>query len=257
MSEYPGWHSILQPGEKILWQGAPVARIDLREVIASGNWQQAMMGIFFACFGLFWTSGAYRATGDMFALIGLIFTIQGMVMAGKVLVWPSFLLSRSYYTLTDRHAFIATDDPLRGRKIASWPLEPGMVLEWVDTRPPTIIFGTQGVEGRVEFRYIDEAETVMRLARGVEAGQRARNAHSPRGGEWLGEEWGWREHSGNSETKGDSADIAASNIPQVDAARRGDAPAIRPADADRQPKGEQPPPLPPPLPGSSNDKRRS
>ena len=173
---------------------------------------RSLHGAAFAGFAIFWMVQASRVTGFMtefrirpdhseplggfsgyFPYFGLIFLVAGLyTMAGR-LVWDAMKRRRTWYTLTDRAAYIATD--LLGRKLDRHELRPDQPLELEDGEPGAVWFAERIVhhEGRwssvggdqrydapytarhrVGFERISEAREVWRLlseAQGREAAQ--------------------------------------------------------------------------------------
>lgn len=121
------WAGILAEDEEILWQGRPCGRLrlDLAALPAS------LFGLAFALSALLWIRMAMRmGAGPVpvsFALFGLPFLAVGLWMAvGPHLV--SMLRRRhSFYTLTNRRGFIATELPLLGRSLTSHAIDPGAI----------------------------------------------------------------------------------------------------------------------------------
>lgn len=138
-----GWEGILEPGERILWQGRPDTVIEWSNILSI----QGVFGLFFAAFAVLWimTAGAMGAGGmsspiDLFfPLFGLPFLATGLwIMVGHI-IWDARMRSRTWYTLTDRTAFVAT---LAGgsRKLETWPLHGEMNLSLEDGSPGTVWF---------------------------------------------------------------------------------------------------------------------
>ena len=94
------WDGILDPGEKILWQGRPGTRIALT------SQDYAIMGVggVFTGFALYWMAAPFRQ-GDRFWMFGLLHFSVGLGIALWPLTGAPFIRSRSWYTLTDRRAF--------------------------------------------------------------------------------------------------------------------------------------------------------
>ncbi|SDE38214.1 hypothetical protein SAMN05421538_10685 [Paracoccus isoporae] len=153
----PGWQGILASDERILWQGQP----DRRLRIGVGELRRAAPGLFFVAFSLFWMYNAARSSVP-FALFGLIFLVIGLRKLVEPLLLPAYLRSRSWYTLTDRRAIVATDTPVQGRRLISYPIDAATPVEMVDGDPPSILFGPDADAG---FRFIPEAEHVLGLLR--------------------------------------------------------------------------------------------
>ncbi len=192
-----GWEDILSPGETILWQGRPDSRMAWSDVL---SWR-SLHGAVFAGFAVFWMVQASRITGvttqfrirpdgaepfgglsRYFPYFGLMFLTVGLYnMAGR-LVWDALKRRRTWYTLTDRAAYIATD--LLGRKLDRHELCPDLPLELEDGEPGAVWFAERLVHHpgrwssmggsrhyqkpsaarhRVGFERISEARTVWRL----------------------------------------------------------------------------------------------
>ena len=164
----PGWQGILDEGEQILWQGEPAQGIrfetlDLRHIIPA---------VFITCFGLFWMSQAVQFS-LFFAAFGLFVVGSGLWQTLGPVLRPAFIRARSFYTLTDRRAIIATDLPFQGRRLASYPIDRATPLEYVASEPPSILFGppTGDKRMRAGFSYIADADRVMAMMRQIQRGQ--------------------------------------------------------------------------------------
>ena len=192
-----GWEDILSPGETILWHGRPDSRIAWKGLLSL----RSLHGAAFAAFALFWMLQASRVTGFMtefrltsaqgepmggfsgyFPYFGLIFLAAGLyTMVGR-LVWDAMKRRRTWYTLTDRAAYIATD--LLGRTLDRYELRPDQPLELEDGKPGAVWFAERLVHHpgrwssvggdrryhepftarhRVGFERISDARTVWRL----------------------------------------------------------------------------------------------
>lgn len=169
-----GWRGILDPGERILWQGRPDPGfyLTVRQVVP------AVFGVFFAGFALVWMVMA-AAAGGVFWMFGLIHFTVGVGLTGYSLFWDSFKRRHTWYTLTDRRAFIATDLPLKGKRLDSYAVTPDTRLSLQAGDPGSVIFAREerrGNRGRrysvdVGFMRIGEAETVYSLMRGNQRGR--------------------------------------------------------------------------------------
>ena len=138
MSGQDAWASILDPGEQILWQGRPDGRIVLRP----GNIVTFIFGLFFAGFALFWMIMASRA-GGFFWAFGLIHFSVGVGLSFGAIFWGAFVRRRTWYTLTDQRAFIATDLPVRGRGLKSYPITADMMLDYAPGDPASVWFAAE------------------------------------------------------------------------------------------------------------------
>lgn len=177
----PGWEGILDKGEKILWQGRPDGRVRVR----IGDLFQTVFGVFFLGFAIFWTVMAAFMTSQgggppgfriFFPLFGLPFIAVGAYLVFGRFLWSAYQRRHTWYTLTDKRAFFATDLPVRGRSLKSWRISPGTVIDFRPGPPASIFFAEevrQGNQGRryrvpVGFEWIDEGEEVFRLIRGIQ-----------------------------------------------------------------------------------------
>lgn len=169
------WAGILDEGERILWQGRPDGGIALRP----RNIAMAAFGLFFAGFALFWMIMAAQAGGG-FWMFGLIHFTVGAGIVASALFWDAFRRRRSWYTLTDRRAFIATDLPLMGKRLRSWPITADMGLDFVDGPLQTVNFATETRRGKngprtrtFGFERIADGREVYRMMRDIQTRARA------------------------------------------------------------------------------------
>ncbi len=174
MSDPTGWGDILDPGETILWQGRPDGAV----VLKLSNIAMLVFGLFFAGFALFWMVLAARA-GGMFWMFGLIHFSVGIGIAFGALFWSAYRRRHSWYTLSNRRAFIATDLPLRGKRLKSWPITPVSMLELVDGALGSVHFAQATKRGKnrsyrvkVGFERIADGSRVYRLMRNIQIAHR-------------------------------------------------------------------------------------
>ena len=174
-----GWHGILDSGEQILWQGEPERGV--RANIA--DFRRVLPGLAMVAFALFWTTMAMRAN-FFFGLFGVFFIFVGLRTALEPILWPAFVRARSFYTLTDRRAIIATTLPLQGRRLVSYPMDAQTVIEYVGTTAPSVLFGVplnttskvfgwsvQGTPKRAGFEFIKDADQVIAMMRQIQRAQ--------------------------------------------------------------------------------------
>lgn len=171
-----GWEGILQPGEAILWQGRPDGRIELtpRDLPEIG------FGVIFTGFAVFWTGSAWaRGAPILFTAFGLPFVLVGLSIMLRSTLIAGLRRRNTWYTLSNRRAFIATDLPLRGRSLQSYPLGRESVLE-LDQRGDlfTLTFARKrataservGRELPIAFERIADGHKVLSLMRQVQGG---------------------------------------------------------------------------------------
>ena len=162
-----GWEGILAPDEAIRWQGRP----DPRWHVDRGNWLVAALGAAFSGFAVFWMTLAASA-GGAFWTFGLIHFTIGLAIAASVLIWPTILRRHTWYTLTNKRAFVATDAPLRRRTLSDYRITADSRLALIDGTPGSVTFGRGGMDKRAEdlrFERIADATGVYRLMRFIQA----------------------------------------------------------------------------------------
>ena len=176
MSTPQGWANILDPGEEILWQGRPDGAVTLRP----RNIMMLVFGLFFAGFALFWMVMAAQSGGG-FWMFGLIHFSVGAGIIFSAVFWGAFKRRRSWYTLTDKRAIIASDLPIIGKRLKSWPITSQSVLELEQGPPDTVNFAETYKRGKngstriaIGFERIDDGSKVYRLLRDVQASAQAR-----------------------------------------------------------------------------------
>ncbi len=173
MSTPSGWEGILDEDEAILWQGRPDGKVDFRLVhVFTG-----LFGLAFAGFALFWMVMASQAGGFLW-MFGLIHFFVGLAIG----IGPPFLSAwtrrHTWYTLTDRRAFIATALPLRGRRLKSYPIDDDTVLDYRAGDPATVYFAhemrrTKNGSRRhdIGFERIADGQEVYGMMRQVQRGR--------------------------------------------------------------------------------------
>ncbi|WP_425101544.1 aspartate carbamoyltransferase catalytic subunit [Tropicibacter sp. S64] len=179
----PGWEGLLDPGEEILWQGRAGTGLSL----PNPEPMRHVIGVFFVGFSLFWMNLTADIAGNVpgpvkvFPAFGLIFFFIGLWNAGLFVLWDAFKRSRTTYTLTNRRAFIATDLPVQGKTLSSYPIDRSSVLEFHGDDPGSIWFGERTVRTkngsrtrRIGFEQIDDARTVYRLLRDIQQDPRSK-----------------------------------------------------------------------------------
>ena len=165
-----GWEGILDPGERILWQGRPDAQLAIGVAEVMGG----LFGLAFAGFALLWMIIAAMG-GGFFWTFGLLHFGVGLGIAFGPPLWSVHRRRRTWYTLTDRRAFIATDTRFTGRTLRSWPIRPDTALTLAEGRPPSLWFAQELRRGKrgsfhmpVGFERITDAPAVMALMRGIQ-----------------------------------------------------------------------------------------
>lgn len=163
--DHPDWQGVLEDGERVLWQGRPDPGIRLE----SEDMGQTLMGVFMTAFALFWMWNAAR-TSILFALFGTVFLVIGGRQALQGNVIAAYVRSRTWYTLTDRRAIVATDMPVQGRRLSSYPLTPETETQLVEGDPGSILFGAgfgRRLDRRAGFKLIPDARRVWSMMQEV------------------------------------------------------------------------------------------
>lgn len=173
-----GWQGLLDPGERILWQGQPDSRIDIRDIEP----RRSLFGLAILVFALFWSFSAMAALADggpalIFLAAGMFFILLGAREAFGYLLIDAFTRSQTWYTLTDSRAFIATEF-LGRRKLRSYPISGQTVLELTDGTPGSVTFTKTHMPSRrgsrrrmIGFHRIADARHVYDLMRRIQRGQ--------------------------------------------------------------------------------------
>ncbi len=167
-----GWEGILDPGEKILWQGRPDGQVAFK----IGHIFTFIFGLFFAGFAVFWMVMASQA-GGFFWMFGLIHFGVGVSLSIGPPFYSAWKRRHTWYSLTNKRGFIATDTPFLRRKLASYPITPDTALGYTAGTPATIHFAQESRRSKngtyqvdIGFERIDGGETVYRLMRDIQRG---------------------------------------------------------------------------------------
>ncbi len=170
MNAAAGWEGILDEGEEILWQGRPDGRFVFKVTHAF----TFLFGLAFAGFALFWMIMASQA-GGFFWAFGLIHFFVGLSLAIGPPIWSAWSRRHTWYTLTNEHAFIATDIPMMGRKLKSYQIDRKTRITFEPGNPASLYFaeeyrrtknGSRLV--RIGFERVEGGEEVYRLVRQIQ-----------------------------------------------------------------------------------------
>lgn len=109
------WDDILDEDEHILWQGQPDPRLRL------GLPDSPSMGLFL----VFWlgTGIGWLAYAPNDWPFGVILLGVGAAAIGAALIWQPLTWRRTWYSLTNKRAYIATDLPFQGKRLRSFTLD--------------------------------------------------------------------------------------------------------------------------------------
>ncbi|WP_343231114.1 aspartate carbamoyltransferase catalytic subunit [Thalassovita aquimarina] len=147
-------------------------------VFKPANVMTFLFGLAFAGFALFWMIMASMA-GGFFWMFGLIHFSVGIGISIGGLFWSAYRRRHSWYTLTNRRAFIATDLPLKGRSLHSYPITADTVLDLEEGALSTLHFAatlrrTKNGQRRVRlgFERIADGRAVYRMMRDIQRTER-------------------------------------------------------------------------------------
>jgi hypothetical protein len=176
------WDAYLQPGERILWEGAPLPGIRNRVRLAF----LSLFGVPFLIFGLGGTGVGLRHVflkGDVWIglitlALGLIFALVGYALVLHQWVDAARAHRRTRYALSTRAAYVARTG--RKRHLHCYPILPKTALEldqcddydnlWFHSRSEDDSDG--GITTtRIGFEGIRDCAEVYRLMRGIQTGQ--------------------------------------------------------------------------------------
>ena len=167
MSTVPGWEGILDEDEHIMWQGRPDTRIAFRWA----NTFMVVFGLFFSGFALFWMIMAAQA-GGAFWMFGLLHFGVGMSMVVGAIYADAWRRRHTWYTLTDKRAFVATDIPFKGKKLEDYDINASMRIHFVEGPPDSIHFttrkGANNTRRPTGFDRINDGKEVYRIMRDIQ-----------------------------------------------------------------------------------------
>lgn len=162
---------ILQPGERILWQGRPEGRapLDVSRPL------ELLVGLGFVAFSMAWMNGAMQA-GPIW-LLGFFPLGIGLRLA----VWrawgPRLRAKLAHYTLTDRRAIADLRWPLLGHRISDLHIGPATLLDTDGREPATLTLTNTTLAGQtgarpqtLRFERISDGPQVLALMRDVQKG---------------------------------------------------------------------------------------
>ncbi|PHQ99198.1 MAG: aspartate carbamoyltransferase catalytic subunit [Marinosulfonomonas sp.] len=165
-----GWEDIFEEGEELLWQGRPDGAV---------VWQKkhnvtALMGLAVTGFGVFWIVSSWQVGND-FWVFGLGFLLLGPALAIAPPYMNAMMRRSTWYSLSNRRAFIATERENVGRKLAAYIIRPDFTLDYDGQTPGSIIFaievrqpGNSAYRVSIAFERISEAAEVYEMMRGIQ-----------------------------------------------------------------------------------------
>lgn len=171
MSEPRSWDEILEPGEEILWQGRP----DTRLIFPPERKGTMVLGLLLVVVVVGVPPIMMLRIMPIETMPTVIIVALGFPVAlGLALVlgqpfWTRHWRRRTWYTLTNRRAFITTDLPILGKRLQSWPVKSGAPLIVTKGKPPTVWFAEKRFRSNrrtritpIGFERIADAQKVAR-----------------------------------------------------------------------------------------------
>jgi hypothetical protein len=191
-----GWEDIFDDDETIVWQGRPDTVVVWSNLLSF----ESIFGLVFAGFAVFWLSNVLPMLGIgsgvfgsafarhsgpplifslIFPTVGIAFVFIGLYMVIGRLFWDAYLRGRTWYTLSTRAAYIATE-VWGKRRLKRYSLASMSTLDLEDGSPGTVWFAeeiqtyrSRRAGGRtsrtrtrrvpIGFRRITEPRAVLRL----------------------------------------------------------------------------------------------
>ncbi len=136
-----GWEGILADGESILWQDRPATGVFWRDLLHP----LTFFGLFFFGFSVFWVAMASVMSsgpggfGLIFPMFGIPFVLVGFYLLVGRIFWDAYVRAHTWYTLTDRAAYTATD-VLGRRSLKRVGFDEMTRLDLEDSRPGSVWF---------------------------------------------------------------------------------------------------------------------
>ena len=172
MNQTDHWEKLLDRDEKIIWQGRPDGEFSVEGI----SIVMIVFGIVFSIFAMFWMVMASQA-GILFSLFGLPFVAAGIFLIANAVFGRTFRRRHSWYTLTNKRAFIATNFPVGGRRLKSYPITEENQLELVDGDFSSIYFAKETKRGQngtfetsIGFERLADGRDVYSLMWGMQTG---------------------------------------------------------------------------------------
>jgi succinate dehydrogenase hydrophobic anchor subunit len=170
---HAGWTGQLEDDERILWQGRPDGRVRIR---ASGL-IMSVLGAVLLGFALFWVNVTFAMTvGEtlwhwVLPALAIPVLALGVFMLIGQYIWDALRRRRTWYTLTDRRAFVARH--LIRRNLTEYQIDARTSLQFQERRGGlgTIWFTanpTGGRKGRAGFELIGDARRVHKMMRFIQ-----------------------------------------------------------------------------------------
>lgn len=168
----PEWTGILREDEDIIWQGAPDQGFRVDAIALLG----VMFGAIFAGIAVVFMVDAMQV-GGYFWTAGLIhFSVGLTIMAGSL--WgDTFKRRHTFYTLTNQNGYVATNFPVLGRKLHTYPIHTDTAVTLIPGDLGSVHFATKDVRTKhgyktkdIGFDRITNASEIYAMIRDIQKG---------------------------------------------------------------------------------------
>ena len=168
-----GWEEIFEPGEVLLWQGRP----DPSFVWQKRHILPVILGLGVACLGVLWIF--FTPLGDGYTVImGVVLLLLAAFLAIAPPVMAAMVRKASWYSLSNKRAYIAMHRPNLGRKLAAYPIDPDFEIKFDAKTPATITFaiavrqtGSVSDPVAISFDLIEDGQKVYDLMCEIQRGE--------------------------------------------------------------------------------------
>lgn len=168
-----GWEDIFEPGEVLLWQGRPDPKIvwQKRHVLP------AILGLSVAALGILWIF--FTPLGNGYTVIlGVILLLLAAFLGIAPPVMAAMVRKATWYSLSNKRAFIAMNREQVGRKLSAYVIEPDFDIKFDGQDPATIMFaieirqpGSASYIAKISFERIAEGQKVYDMLRSIQEGK--------------------------------------------------------------------------------------
>lgn len=168
------WSAMLSPDKEILWQGRPEKGLafDMK------NAKELLPGALSLGFAIDWMRATRDGATEMQAK-GLLLFLVGSCQLFFAPFFRGYLRRFcTFYTLTDKRAFVAVDHPLTGRSLKSYKVGPETSLDFQPGEHASIYFATELEQGhestkvrRIGFENLKDGEAVFGMMGQVQQGR--------------------------------------------------------------------------------------
>ncbi len=168
-----GWEDIFEPDEVLLWQGRP----DTAIVWQKRHILPVVLGLSVACIGIIWIFLTPLSNGYT-VIMGLVLLLLAAFLAIAPSVMASMVRKASWYSLSNKRAFIAMHREQLGRKLTAYVIEPDFDIKFDGKDPATIMFaieirqpGNASYLTKISFDRIADGQHVYDLMRAIQEGK--------------------------------------------------------------------------------------